>query len=112
MATARHAIFWLLGFTLLFTHALGLSKVFSGESASQSEWEKIVRAGELEGEVVLLGQRQPSFPRCCVPFSRRTPSSIISNALGVYGALSSSRGPYSLTALSQRIFRLLSCEMG
>src|SRR5215468_6203616 len=48
MATARHAIFWLLGFTLLFTHALGLSKVFSGESASQSEWEKIVRAGELE----------------------------------------------------------------
>ena len=52
ITTACRAVFWLLGFTVLFTHALGLSNVFSGESASQNEWEKIVRAAELEGEVV------------------------------------------------------------
>jgi len=68
MATARHAIFWLLGFTLLFTHALGLSKVFSGESASQSEWEKIVRAAELEGEVVYSASGSHRFLDAAFPF--------------------------------------------
>jgi len=68
MATARHAIFWLLGCTLLFTHALVLSNVFSGESASQSEWEKIVRAAELEGEVVYSASGSHRFLDAVFPF--------------------------------------------
>jgi iron(III) transport system substrate-binding protein len=43
---------WLLAFALFVGQAVHVTSAFSGEAAWQSEWEKVIKAAELEGEVV------------------------------------------------------------
>jgi iron(III) transport system substrate-binding protein len=52
MTTRIRFVCWVLGLGLFVSLTLHARSVFAGESLSQSEWEKVVKAAELEGDVV------------------------------------------------------------
>jgi hypothetical protein len=72
MNTRHRAFERLLALALFFfAQAFHVGNASSGEAARQSDWEKIIKAAELEGEEGrgvggggrLFRERQPSFPR-------------------------------------------------
>jgi iron(III) transport system substrate-binding protein len=71
MTARSRALGWFLVFGLMIGQAVVVRNAFAGEAASQSEWEKVIKAAELEGEVVysasgshrFLDEFHKSFPK-------------------------------------------------
>ena len=71
MTTASWPVCRVLGFALFVSLTFHARSALAGESVSQSEWEKVVKAAELEGEVVhsasgshrLLEEFHRTFPK-------------------------------------------------
>jgi iron(III) transport system substrate-binding protein len=71
MTTTRRPVCSVLGFVLFVSLTFHGRSALAGEASSQSEWEKVVKAAELEGEVVysasgshrLLEEFHRTFPK-------------------------------------------------
>jgi len=71
MTTVSRPVCWVLGFALFVSLTSHARSALAGESVSQSDWEKVVKAAELEGEVVysasgshrLLEEFHRTFPK-------------------------------------------------
>jgi iron(III) transport system substrate-binding protein len=71
MTPRSRAIRWFSVLGLIIGQAVHMDSTFAGEAAWQSEWEKVIKAAELEGEVVysasgshrFLDEFHKSFPK-------------------------------------------------
>jgi iron(III) transport system substrate-binding protein len=71
MTPRSRAIRWFSVLGLIIGQAVHMDSAFAGEAAWQSEWEKVIKAAELEGEVVysasgshrFLDEFHKSFPK-------------------------------------------------